>query len=1101
MSDTASPSTVAALTAALREAARTANNETELRLSFEPQLKAAIAAADWAVHCPAEHEKAFASGHADSVFGQVVVEYKAPGRLGADMARPANREARAELERYLSSHARGSADALHRSVGVAVDGHYIFFLRFAAPGGTAQGTEVEVAPVQASLLSEAPEGTWRIEGPYEVSEGAISQMLHYLRALARKPLRPDTLSRDFGPEAVAARAVVNALYGAFRASEHPKKEVMFGEWDRIFGIVYGQDIRRALDGTAELAAAYGVEGEADLKPLLFCVHTYFALFIKLLVAELMSQRDPFVPSFVGGMAAESHQRLRRRLMSLEEGGIYLEMGIQNFLEGDFFGWFLAVYDDAIDRAVRTMLRTLQEYEPATPRFLPEETRDLLKQLYQFLVPKRLRHDLGEYYTPDWLADLVLDEVGYDGDPDRRVLDPGCGSGTFLVLVLRRVRERMADRLLEPAETLQRVLHNVVGFDLNPLAVIAARANYLLALGDLVSYRTEPVRIPVYLCDSVLTPARDDTQERLIERGVRLRTVVGPFDIPEAVIEEGCLGELADCIERCVRDGYEVDAFLDCARDEIGISENAFDHAAPMLGRLFARLVALENEGRNRVWARLIKNAFAPIFQGCFDFVVGNPPWVNWESLADEYREATKGLWVDSGLFSLSGSAGRLGGGKKDLSMLFVYVGASRYLKPDGLLSFVITQPLFKSEGAGDGFRRFRVGDGVFIKVARVHDMAEITPFPGVGNRTAVFTCGRSDTEQTAYPVEYILWEKHSGRTIDENLTLAAVMEQTERHDLAASPINADRPTSPWLTGKPAAIDAMRKAIGPSAYRAHEGFNSGGLNGVYWLEIIRSLPTGEVLVRNLADVGRKDVEQVERAIEPDLLYPLLRGRDIQRWNAQPSCYALVPQDPDTRIGWPVRLMQKRWPRTYSYLRLFEAQLLARASSSVPKDPFYSVFAVGDYTFAPWKLVWRDMGGGMVAAAVGSVSDDRLGARVVVPEHHVMMVACADKDEALYLSAVLNSAVADLVVRSYAVSTQISTHVLNNVSIPAYDEDLPEHGRLAELSRAAHGAARGPDAEEALAPIEAEIDCLAATLWGITESELAAIRETLDELPGA
>ena len=43
---------------------------------------------------------------------------------------------------------------------------------------------------------------------------------------------------------------------------------------------------------------------------------------------------------------------------------------------------------------------------------PELTRDLLKQLYQYLVPRHLRHDLGEYYTPDWLA--------------QRVLDPACG---------------------------------------------------------------------------------------------------------------------------------------------------------------------------------------------------------------------------------------------------------------------------------------------------------------------------------------------------------------------------------------------------------------------------------------------------------------------------------------------------------------------------------------------------------------------------------------------------------------------------------------------------------------------------------------------------
>ena len=44
-----------------------------------------------------------------------------------------------------------------------------------------------------------------------------------------------------------------------------------------------------------------------------------------------------------------------------------------------------------------------------------------------------------------------------------------------------------------------------GFDLNPLAVMAARTNYLVAIKDLVRHASR-VEIPVYLCDSIMTPA-------------------------------------------------------------------------------------------------------------------------------------------------------------------------------------------------------------------------------------------------------------------------------------------------------------------------------------------------------------------------------------------------------------------------------------------------------------------------------------------------------------------------------------------------------------------------------------------------------------------
>src|SRR5262249_48647938 len=140
---------------------------------------------------------------------------------------------------------------------------------------------------------------------------------------------------------------------------------------------------------------------------------------------------------------------------------------------------------------------------------PDSSRDLLKHLYQDLMPKTLRHNLGEYYTPDWLAERTLglvdgvqeetvratDDGGktvriqvYRGDPDKRLLDPACGSGTFLVMAIRRIKEFAWKNGVSERDLLRKILANVVGFDLNPLAVISARTNYLLALGDLMQHR-------------------------------------------------------------------------------------------------------------------------------------------------------------------------------------------------------------------------------------------------------------------------------------------------------------------------------------------------------------------------------------------------------------------------------------------------------------------------------------------------------------------------------------------------------------------------------------------------------------------------------------
>ncbi|GAI50733.1 unnamed protein product, partial [marine sediment metagenome] len=153
--------------------------------------------------------------------------------------------------------------------------------------------------------------------------------------------------------------------------------------------------------------------------------------------------------------------------------------------------------------------------------------------------------------------------------------------------------------------------------------------------------------------------------------------------------------------------------------------------------LYESLLTLQRQGINGIWARIIKNAFAPLFNKEFDYVAGNPPWVNWESLPENYRQDTKPLWQEHGLFPHGGMDTILGKGKKDISMLMTYVAMDKYLKKGGKLGFLITQSVFKTAGAGQGFRRFRLGSGEHIQVQHVDDMVELQPFEGASNRTSV----------------------------------------------------------------------------------------------------------------------------------------------------------------------------------------------------------------------------------------------------------------------------------------------------------------------------------------------------------------------------
>jgi hypothetical protein len=120
--------------------------------------------------------------------------------------------------------------------------------------------------------------------------------------------------------------------------------------------------------------------------------------------------------------------------------------------------------------------------------------------------------------------------------------------------------------------------------------------------------------------------------------------------------------------------------------------------------------------------------------------------------------------------------------------------------------------------------------------------------------------------------------------------------------------------------------------------------------------------------------------------------------------------------------------------------------------------------------------------------------------VIPDHKLMFVPLQSANEAHYVCAMLNSSIAVLIVKSYGVETQTSTHVLSHIRVPRFDRKQKSHGRLSKLSESAHDLGRGENeaAPKQLTKIEAEIDEIAAEVWSITDAELRDIKFSLADL---
>ncbi len=250
-----------------------------------------------------------------------------------------------------------------------------------------------------------------------------------------------------------------------------------------------------------------------------------------------------------------------------------------------------------------------------------------------------------------------------------------------------------------------------------------------------------------------------------------------------------------------------------------------------------------------------------------------------------------------------------------------------------------------------------------------------------------------------------------------------------------------------------------------------------------------------------------MDSTQAAVEPDLIYPLLRGRDVKRWTAEPSSHIIMAQDPVRRRGIQEDEMKVRYPKTYLYLKRFEDVLRQRSAfkryftrkdksgRTVETGTFYSMFNVGDYTFAPYKVVWPWISVGIAAAVVSDY-----GEKPVCPEHNTSFVGCNTIEEAYFICALLNSTICDYSVRAFyggGGGGIASPRVLESIRIPRLNSQNKLHCHLAELFEKAHESAKIGDKEN-VKKVEKEIDEISAQIWGLEKAELKEIKTCLGEL---
>jgi hypothetical protein len=1030
--------TLAEAAAEIKREVHRGDTEATVAGIFERVLYAALKTAGLPFHprkeAAVETERHVKKGLIDSRVGQLIIEYKRPEKLES----PADVEIACEqAETYLKAISKDSAPA----VGLVTDGR----------------TLVEIRASEGKIDARGP------QGPLDVA--ALRRIVRHIHSLNLTALTADNLVRDLCQEEGSGVLFQAAriLYGVLSDTMLPRTEMLHAEWLAMYKLGHrDQSQQRRIEQRREsLGALFEVSltDPADEYRALFALHTAYAIVIKFMAARVLSEvvLERQLTTWVAQLAADV-RALRVFCAKLEDGSLFRNLGILNLLEGDFFAWYSdkAQWNDDVAEAVELIIEVLARYEATTDLFTDVASVDLFRKLYEAAVPQVVRASFGEFHTPTWLAEDLL-EAAKPG-VEARYLDPCAGSGTVIIAAIDRVR---ADHpQLGGAELLAKVTEAVVGIDLNPLSVLTTRVNYFIRIADLLPEDLGELVIPVFLGDA------SDVPQRVSIGGVDcieydLRTMQEPISValPVSLVQRSAafvtaMHQFEDCVH-----ADDAEAATGALTAELS-SEERTPQVVARIRHLADRLVELHGKEWNGIWARVLTNFLSTGALARFDVVAGNPPWIDWKNLPAGYREEIKALAIKQHLFS---GDGRTGGINLNVCALIAHVSMTNWLKPKGRLVFLMPRELAMQQSY-QGWRRLEGHQGRAFLEFRDWTRAG-HPFDPVREDFMTFIIGPGRQGIEVSVPTYTKTDDADGpaNSWPDHTAALRNLDVTAR---VARQITPDSTAFTFADSKQE-MDAFALVAGFCPYKGREGIEFYPQELLLYKYVKPGPKRGTVWVRNI-QVRRSKyrIPEQDWLLETEFLHPLVKGPQIGAFShSYDGLLVPFPYDP-TDPHKPVSqvALRRRAPLLLDLYRKYEDIIKAQTGFSDAirgTDPgeYYGLARTGPYSFADVYVAFRD--NTKWCACVVDSADMGWGEqkRLVFQNHAVSICerptgGFIGHDEAHYICAVFNApSVRRFILAS---SDERSFKIRPPIAVPVFDPAEAAHVRLAELSREAHAA---------------------------------------------
>jgi methylase of polypeptide subunit release factors len=549
------------------------------------------------------------SGYADSLVGATAIEYESDLRKQTKF-----KVGKHQVAQYCAGLLNeGIAPEL--VVGVLSDGidwyaYKVGELPTRQPGSY-EAEDVELLELESlSLKSDSQESALQW----------IDFLRRYFGRDAARPLTAESLTEYLGFESAMGHAHFSScmeIIAKLRISDPTQSLLIRNIW-----------------GT--YAAYLSIDAKTDEEDNdLYAREFYLSLIGRLICANVIVQR-PLISS-------------DNELVEILNGGFFEVRGINRLVEHDYFGWLVSERNvEALISTVRTIQMDLRAYD-----YTRQSEADIFGHLMASLAEASQRLLLGQEWTPSWLSDQMAARMVHNLDEEwPQFVDMCSGSGAMIIAVAKQVQAKLRAGKYKPGstETLKILSNATTGFDIDPLAVILSKVNWIVAnrdwLGPLDG--SLDISVPVYNADSLyaLAPIFGSGNASSEYESHMIKLLDREISLPDFLVTPEFRGIFDKVVEHAYQTGMSfaekkspvatsIDSKTFRASLKRELVSNAPDLEISQVDSIleFAQgfatnILELELSGKNGIWAFVLRNSYRPgLLSAQFNGLISNPPWL------------------------------------------------------------------------------------------------------------------------------------------------------------------------------------------------------------------------------------------------------------------------------------------------------------------------------------------------------------------------------------------------------------------------------------------------------------------------------------------